>query len=140
MPIQVSICDPKTGKAVRLTEHGELIIGKTEHSLPYNAVRSSAGVSNIVELRTNNTFIITYLIVASDKTNVETQVDVYETITSDGAAATAEAVILSGSMARNDRVIIAGLDLRTLPSRFINIETDTAAVINVTVMGYYEQE
>lgn len=140
MTIQVSICDPTTGKAARLTEHGELIIGKTEHSLPYNAIRSTAGISNVVELRTNNTFIITYLIVASDKTSVETQVDVYEARTVDGAATTAEAVILSGSLAKNDRVIISGLDLRTLPSRFINIETDTAATINVTVMGYYEQE
>lgn len=140
MAIQVSICDPKTGKAVRLTDHGELIIGKTEHSLPYSGVLSAAGVENIISLKTNHTFIITYLIVASDKTNVETQVDVYETRTVDGDASTAEAVILSGSLAKNDRVIIAGLDLRTLPSRFVNIETDTTAVINVTVMGYYEQE
>ena len=140
MSLQFSLCDPKTGRAARLTDHGELIVGKTAHSLPYNASRSSAGVSNIINLKTNNTFIITYLIIASDKTNLETQIDVYETRTVDGAASTAEAVILSGSMARNDRVIISGLDLRTLPSRFVNIETDTAAVISVTVMGYYEQE
>ena len=139
MTVKFIVCGAD-GTPIRLTPHGELIVGKTEHSLPYNAVRSTAGVSNIIKLKTNNTFIITYLIVASDKTNIETQVDVYATRTVDGDASTAEAVILSGSLNRSDRVIISGLDLRTRPSRFINVETDTAAVISITVMGYYEPE
>ena len=139
MPVKFIVCGAD-GTPVKLTPHGELVTGKTEHSLPYNIVRTTAGVSNIVELRTNNTFIITYLVVASDKTNLETQIDVYETRTVDGDASTAEAVVLSGSLARNDRVIMPSLDLRTLPSRFINVETDTTAVISVTVMGYYEPE
>ena len=139
MTVKFIVCGAD-GTPIKLTPHGELVTGKTEHSLPYNAIRTSAGVSNIVELRTNNTFIITYLVVASDKTNVETQVDVYETRTVDGDATIAEAVILSGSLARNDRVVMPALDLRTKPSRFINVETDTAAVISITVMGYYEPE
>ena len=92
----------------------------------------------IVPLRSNNRFIITYLIVSSDKTNVDTQVDIYETRTVDGNATTAEAVILSGGLSKNDRVVMSGLDLATLPSRFVNIETDSLAAINVIVMGYYE--
>ena len=126
------------GTPLRLTEHGELIVGNTKHSIPFNATRSTAGVSNVVPLVTNNSFIVTYLVVASDRTNVETIVSVYETRTVDGNTATAENMILSGSLAKSDRVILSGLDLETLSSRFINIETDTAATINVTIMGYYE--
>ena len=138
--IQVEIIDPRTGKAAMVTSHGELVVGTPHHASPYNATRSAAGVSNIVKPRTGEVFIITYMIVASDKTNVETNVSVYETLTDDGDSASADNLVLSGSLAKNDRVVMPGLDLETLKSRFVNIETDTAAIISVTVMGYFEKE
>ena len=139
MAIKIIVCSAD-GRPIEVNTHGELVVGKTDHSTPYSASRSTAGVSNIVNLKTNFRFIITYLVVASDKTNVESQVYVYETKTIDGDYTTAENFILRGGMVRNDRIILSDLDLKTLPSRFVNIETDNTALIDITIMGYYEQE
>lgn len=140
MSINVGIIDPRNGVAAKITHHGELVVGTSEHSTPFNGVLTGAGVVNLVKPNTGNVFIITYIIVASDKTNVETQVDIYETKIESGDFTTSEVAVLSGSLSKNDRVVLPGLDLQTLPSRFINIQTDTAATINVTLMGYFEEE
>lgn len=138
MPVKFVICAPN-GKPATINSHGELVVGKADHSTPFNVTRSSAGVTNVVPLMTNNRFILTYLVVASDKTNVETQVYVYETLADTGDNTTSEAMILQGSLNKSDRVIMPSLDLVTLSSRNINVETDTNAVISFVIMGYYEQ-
>ena len=136
--LRVSLIDATTDRAVNVNSHGELIVGRKEHSLPYAVQHTVASVSNVVPLETNNIFIITYVIVSTDKTNVDTQVSIYETSILAGDASTSEQIILQGGMGRNDRVILPGLDLATLTSRYINVETDTAATVDVVVMGYYE--
>ena len=140
MALEVHLIDPETGDAVKINSHGELVVGTQEHSAPYSAQRTTAGVSNVVPIQTGKIFIITYIVVSSDKTNVETQISIYETSSVDGDLSTSEQIVLAGGMSRNDRVILPSLDLATRPSRFLNVETDTAATIDVIIMGYYEDD
>lgn len=140
MALEVHLIDPQTGDAVKINSHGELVVGTQEHSTPYSAQRSTAGVSNIVPIDTGKIFVITYIVVSSDKTNVETHVSIYETSSETGALSTSEQLILSGGMSKNDRVVLPSLDLATAPSRFLNVETDTTATIDVIIMGYYEDD
>lgn len=140
MAITSYLTDPLTDTTVKITPRGELVTGRSSHSKPYAAQRTTAGVSNLVKHNTGKLFVITYVIVSSDKTNVDTQISLYETLTEDGDLSTSEQIILAGGLSKNDRVVLGGLDLVTSAGSYINVETDTAATIDVIIMGYYEED
>ena len=139
MSINVILKDSQTGQAASVNSHGELVVGNANHSDGYSAVRSTAGVTTIVPSQGGFRFIVTAILIASNKTNVETQVNLYGTLLPEGDASTAANIGFSGGLAKNDRVIIPALDLIIKESHFINVETDTAATINVAITGYFEK-
>lgn len=124
---------------VLVTPRGELVIAPLAYSEPYYvSVAAAATAYTVVPAVAEKRFVITSLLVASDKTfgsatTAET-LTVYEA--NAAAIGTSLKTIFQVDMLKNDRMVATGLNLITTKARaLVAIGTDNK--VDVTVAGYY---
>lgn len=139
MSTPVNIRDPESGTAARISPRGELIIGPLSHSTPYYiSVAAAATEYKVVDAIAEKRFVITGLLLASDKTfgsaTVAETLTIYEANPAD--ITVNEKTIVQIDFLKNDRLAATGLDLLVNQAKaLIAIGTDFA--VDVTISGYY---
>ena len=134
MSLPVEINDG-SGTSAKVTRRGELVIGQISHSTSYAQSRSTAGTSTIVNPQTGKRFVMTAMLLTQDKTNLDTHVTIFEA--PDFESTTESKVIIETDLQRNQTMLATGLDIITESTVWINLKTDAAAGINITIAGYY---
>lgn len=139
--IKTALVNPRTGKKARITDYGELVVGRYDYSvLKFNAMSGTATAYNFFAPKMNARFVITDILIDADRNvsnTVPATIDVYEA--SGAASTTIEAQILKVELLRNTNRDLTGLNIITSGGVWINAKTDDATV-NVTLAGYYVSE
>ena len=124
---------------VLVTSRGELVVAPLAYSTPYyKSVAAAATPYEVVPAKAEKRFVITGLLLASDKTfgsatTAET-LTIYEANAADLSVNLKTIVRLD--MLKNDRMPATGLNLITTKARaLVAIGTDFA--VDVTIAGYY---
>ena len=139
MSTPVKILGSGDQEEARVTSRGELVVGSLDYSTPYYiSVAAAATEYEVVPGKPNTHFVITDIILASDKNFGSATVA--ETITITGAhpadLGTAIDTIVQADLLKNDRLIATGLKFRTAETcSIVAVGTDSAA--DVTIAGYY---
>ena len=131
----INIKDPSTGVVAKVTPRGELVVSLIEYSTSYATENNTATTSTVVNGNPSKRFILTSIFIAQDKTNLDTHITLFES--SDKDSATEDKIIFETDFARNQTMVATGLGIITGTTKWINMKTNTAARINVTLAGYY---
>jgi len=123
------------GRDAKVSSRGELIVSPIEFSTSYAASLAASGTTTVVKAVADKRFIMTDILLASDRTNVDTNVTVFEA--SDFESTTEDKVIIEVDFMRNDRMVATGLNIATDPVKWINLKSNTSAGITITIAGYY---
>jgi len=138
--LPVTIKCSKTKQSALVTEYGQLVTAPISYSEPYYVDLAVAATPyEIVKGKTGKRFIITSLLVASDKnfasTTTSETVTVYEAAAEDISASLN--TIFQVDLLRNDRLVATGLNLITLEGRSLVGIAPTSVAVDVTIAGYY---
>ena len=125
----------RDGQVCKVTKRGEIVVAPVSYSKSYQTSRNTAGTSNIITGLANKSFLITSMLIGSDKTNVDTTVDIFES--NDADSAIQSKLIISLGVGKNDRLIATGLQIETDVTKWVNFTMDTSALISITFGGYY---
>jgi hypothetical protein len=140
MSLPIKIEDPVTQKVANVSEYGQLIIAPISYSTPYYIdVAVAATEYEVVQGKTGRKFVITDVLLASDKNfataTVAETVIVYQADVSD--ITTNLGTIFQIDFLRNDRLAATGLNLITETARSLVAIAPTSAAVDVTIAGYY---
>lgn len=136
-PVVITGTDDKT--EVKVTSRGELVVGRIEYSKPYNvSVEAASTAYEIVRGMANKKFVITDMLIATDKTfgssTVPELLTIYEASPDD--LDTNNTTLVNMEFFKNDRFVAIGLNLITDETQsLVAFAADFA--IDVTVAGYY---
>ena len=137
--LPVNIKCSKTKNSALVTEYGQLVTAPISYSTPhYVDVAVLNTTYEIVEGKTGKQFVITSLLIASDKdfgSSVDAEtITIYESAAED--ISTSLGIIFQVDLLRNDRLVATGLNLITSKGRSL-VGIATSAAVDVTIAGYY---
>ncbi len=138
MTVHFSLHDDQTSAIATVTKNGALIVAPIKYSTAYYISVNSLVALEIVPAEVKYNFIITGVLIASDKsfgtsTTAET-ITLYEASPSD--LATNLKTIFKLDMLRNDRLVATDMNLLTSKSvSIVAIATDVN--VDVTLAGYF---
>jgi hypothetical protein len=140
MSLPITIEDKATSTAACISEYGQLVTAPISYSTPYYAsIAVAATPYEIVQGRTGKLFVITDILIASDKdfasATVAETVTIYEADVSD--ISTSIRTITRVDLLRNDRLVATGLNLITGQARSLVGITPLTTAVDVTIAGYY---
>ena len=134
--IDVRLVDGATGKAARVSDAGELVIGAAGHSDPRSVYLDAVDTAyNIRKPVSGQQYVITAIILA---TNLNIGVGgatviFYEASTED--TATVDKIIFQAQILKNSSFVITGIDWEVSEGKFLNAKTDDDDVY-VTIATY----
>ena len=139
MPIETYIRDGTgNGHNVKVTHTGELVTIRGEYDTSQAAIMTATATAyNMVEPRVGSSFIITGIIVNTDKNVSATNganIELYEAATD--TSTVQSKLLFALNILKNDSEVITGILLKTTEGVYLNAETDDATV-NITLLGYY---
>ena len=140
MAISSYIEDKSNKNTVRITDDGQLVVAPISYSFPYYiSVATPATAFEVVGGKTGKRFVITGLLIASDKTfassTTSETVTIYEATPND--LDTLLETIFKVDLLRNDRLVATGLNLVTNKAKSLVASTPTSAAVDITLAGYY---
>jgi len=128
----------ENGLKLRMTNHGEAIIGAHEHGKPhFSAMIASNTAYNFLVPIKGKAIIITDVIVQAGKTVSPTTagtIDIYEAA-SDTDATIAKS-IFEFDMIRYDQIVMTGLNVELSEGIYVNAKTTDPTVL-CTIIGYH---
>ncbi len=136
--INVQIVNAKSGRIAEITEFGELVTAPISYSTPYYVLVDVLTALEVVQGKAGQCFVITGLLLASDK-NFASTVDsesltIYEANPAD--LSTNEKIIVKLDLLRNDRMPVTGLNLLVSEAKSL-VAIATSVNVDVTIAGYY---
>lgn len=137
--IQVKLNDGTgAGHTAKITHTGELVTIRGSYDQTFQASMTSINTAyNLVVPKTSKQFIITGIIINTDKNVSATDgaiVEVYEA--TNDTTTTVTKTIMPLTIGRNSTIPLTGILIQTTKGTFINAKTDDATV-NITLLGYY---
>ena len=140
MALPVQIEDKGSKASVRVTEFGQLVTAPIAYSDPYYVSIAVANTAyEIVAGKTGKRFVVTGLVIASDKnfasSTVAETVTIYEAPAD--ALDTSLKVVFQLDLLRNDRVVATGLNIISSTGRSLVGQAPTSAAVDITFSGYY---
>lgn len=140
MALPINIKDTATGYQARVSQYGELIIGKVDYSAPYYAqIAIAATPTKILDGVAGKKFVVTDVLIAANKNfataTVSETVTIYEANPAD--LATNTKTFFKVDLLRNGRLVATGLNIITDTTRSLVGITPTSTEVDITIAGYY---
>lgn len=138
--LPVIIQDKNTKNSACVTENGQLIVAPISYSEPYYVKLAVLNTPyEIIPGITNKAFVITGILIASDKNfasaTVAEAVTIYEAAVED--ISTQLKILFQFDLLRNERVVATGLNIITNTARSLVGIAPTSAAVDITLAGYY---
>jgi hypothetical protein len=138
LPVVIKDGDGITGAQAKVTSRGQLVVAPLAFSTPqFNEMTATATAYNFFTPKTSQQFIITEIIISTNKNVSVTDGALIEIFTTNAInSATPLDDILTVQLTKNANLPLTGLNIVTDCGVWINAVTDDATVF-LTVSGYY---
>ena len=127
----------ETSNRVKVTKQNQLVVGSLEFSVPVQQDLNIIDTAfNFFEPQTGKTLIITDIVINATKSisvNGST-VEIFEANAADSTTATVDT--FKFDIARQQVIVMTGLNLMGTEGRFLNAKCDSVTVL-VTIAGYF---
>ena len=124
------------GRAVKVTDLGELVVGPISFDdTQHHAMSSSGTAYHFYGPVVGKQFILTGFVAVSDK-NITSDaiIEIYEATSPTSTSVLKQ--LFHFALTKNDNISLTPLRIKVSPGLFVNAKTDDAT-IHITIVGYY---